>query len=182
MRNPRTLLESSGNKPQRNGGISNTLTTQSSTTTPLSARSNTGDDIDIQILQQKKQQAEIKRCVSYLYYGLQQLLGVVYSLLLFSLRAHNSRLLLIDKLKDGCIISVSFYIITYLACGFLLYRTQQESELRENHPYFDTPLFMVGRESRFREICKTIVTARYSQSHVDSVTGQESKVKYKKLA
>ena len=94
MRNPRTLLESSGNKPQRNGGISNTLTTQSSTTTPLSARSNTGDDIDIQILQQKKQQAEIKRCVSYLYYSLQQLLGVVYSLLLFSLRAHNSRLLI----------------------------------------------------------------------------------------
>ncbi|XP_067933869.1 sodium leak channel NALCN-like [Watersipora subatra] len=121
LRNPRTLLESSGSKPQRNGGVSGTLPSQNSTTAPLAARSNTGDDIDIQILQQKKQQAEIKR-------------------------------------------------------------NQQESELRENHPYFDTPLFMVGRESKFRNFCRMIVTARYSHSRIDSVTGQESKVKYKKLA
>lgn len=64
----------------------------------------------------------------------------------------------------------------------LYVRNQQESDLRENHPYFDTPLFMVGRESRFREICKTIVSARYSRAPLDSITGQESKVKYKKLA
>lgn len=59
-RSPRALLEP-GNKSQRNGGISATLPSQNSTAAPLSAKGNTGDDIDIQILQQKKQQAEIKR-------------------------------------------------------------------------------------------------------------------------
>lgn len=50
--------ESGGNRIRRNGNIPN-VQTQTSNNTP--ARSNNNDDIDIQILQQKKQQAEIKR-------------------------------------------------------------------------------------------------------------------------
>ena len=40
-------------------------------------------------------------------------------------------------------------------------RNQQEEDLRENHPFFDKPLFAVGRESRFRDLCKFLVEARY---------------------
>ncbi|PAA57585.1 hypothetical protein BOX15_Mlig029264g3 [Macrostomum lignano] len=43
-------------------------------------------------------------------------------------------------------------------------RTQQEAELRENHPFFDKPLFAVGRESRLRDLCKRLVDARYDPS------------------
>ena len=42
-----------------------------------------------------------------------------------------------------------------------LNRKQQEDALRENHPYFDTPLFLLPRDSRFRGLCKRIVSARF---------------------
>ncbi|GFS85124.1 sodium leak channel non-selective protein [Nephila pilipes] len=58
-------------------------------------------------------------------------------------------------------------------------RNQREEDLRENHPYFDTPLFMVARESRFRKFCQTIVWARYDPHIRDPVTGKERKIKYK---
>ncbi|KAK2190821.1 hypothetical protein NP493_67g04004 [Ridgeia piscesae] len=60
-------------------------------------------------------------------------------------------------------------------------RTQQEEDLCENHPYFDTPLFAIGRNSRFRQICKIIVNAQYKYVRKDTVTGQEIKSKYKQL-
>ncbi|XP_014674294.1 PREDICTED: sodium leak channel non-selective protein-like [Priapulus caudatus] len=60
-------------------------------------------------------------------------------------------------------------------------RNQQEEELRENHPFFDTPLYIVGRESRFRLICKIIVNARYKAVKRDPSTGMEIKSKYKQL-
>uniref|UniRef100_A0A8C7D909 Sodium leak channel NALCN n=1 Tax=Oncorhynchus kisutch TaxID=8019 RepID=A0A8C7D909_ONCKI len=41
-------------------------------------------------------------------------------------------------------------------------RKVQEEELRENHPYFDKPLFIVGREHRFRNFCRTVVRARFN--------------------
>uniref|UniRef100_A0A8C1E3Z3 Sodium leak channel NALCN n=1 Tax=Cyprinus carpio carpio TaxID=630221 RepID=A0A8C1E3Z3_CYPCA len=41
-------------------------------------------------------------------------------------------------------------------------RKVQEEELRENHPYFDKPLFIVGREHRFRNFCRMIVRARFN--------------------
>lgn len=28
--------------------------------------------------------------------------------------------------------------------------------MRENHPYFDRPLFLIGRASRLREFCKKV--------------------------
>ena len=40
-------------------------------------------------------------------------------------------------------------------------RNQKEEDLRENHPFFDRPLFAIPRESTFRKICQAIVGARY---------------------
>ena len=40
-------------------------------------------------------------------------------------------------------------------------RNQKEEDLRENHPYFDRPLFAVPRESTFRRVCQAIVNASY---------------------
>nr|DBA33104.1 TPA: hypothetical protein GDO54_000834 [Pyxicephalus adspersus] len=44
-------------------------------------------------------------------------------------------------------------------------RKVQEEELRENHPYFDKPLFIVGREHRFRNFCRVIVRARFNAAN-----------------
>ena len=63
-------------------------------------------------------------------------------------------------------------------------RHQQEEDLRENHPYFDTPLFAMGRESRFRDICTIIVNARYKYVDTENLpSGPKSlgKSKYKQL-
>ena len=60
-------------------------------------------------------------------------------------------------------------------------RNQREEDLRENHPFFDTPLFFVGRESKFRKICQVIVYARYDPHIRDPVTGKERKIRYKGL-
>ncbi|KAJ8310369.1 hypothetical protein KUTeg_012234 [Tegillarca granosa] len=60
-------------------------------------------------------------------------------------------------------------------------RNQQEEDLRENHPFFDTPLFTVGRESKFRKICQAIVKAKYNYMLRDPVTGKEINSKYKRL-
>lgn len=54
-------------------------------------------------------------------------------------------------------------------------RNQREEDLRENHPFFDTPLFAIPRESRFRKICQKIVHGRY-----DAPT-KDRKVQYKTL-
>ncbi|XP_053209905.1 sodium leak channel NALCN-like isoform X1 [Panonychus citri] len=58
-------------------------------------------------------------------------------------------------------------------------RNQREEDLRENHPFFDTPLFFVGRESRFRRLCQLIVYAQYDPRIRDPVTGKERKIRYK---
>lgn len=60
-------------------------------------------------------------------------------------------------------------------------RNQREEDLRENHPFFDTPLFAVPRESKFRKFCQLIVYARYDARLKDPLTGKERKVKYKSL-
>ena len=58
-------------------------------------------------------------------------------------------------------------------------RNRKEEDLRENHPYFDCPLLLVPRESKFRKICQTIVNARYDAHLWNSQTGKERKVKLK---
>ncbi|XP_076454223.1 sodium leak channel NALCN-like [Babylonia areolata] len=60
-------------------------------------------------------------------------------------------------------------------------RNQIEVDLRENHPFFDTPLFMVGRESKLRKICSMIVNAKYNYVLRDPITGKEIKSKYKQF-
>ncbi|XP_014211525.1 sodium leak channel non-selective protein [Copidosoma floridanum] len=60
-------------------------------------------------------------------------------------------------------------------------RNQREEDLRENHPFFDTPLFVVPRESKFRKICQLLVYARYDARLKDPLTGKERKVQYKSL-
>ncbi|KAF3429704.1 hypothetical protein E2986_05904 [Frieseomelitta varia] len=60
-------------------------------------------------------------------------------------------------------------------------RNQREEDLRENHPFFDTPLFAVPRESKFRKICQSLVYARYDTNVKDPLTGKERKVQYKSL-
>ncbi|XP_039286526.1 sodium leak channel non-selective protein isoform X2 [Nilaparvata lugens] len=60
-------------------------------------------------------------------------------------------------------------------------RNQREEDLRENHPLFDTPLFLVPRESKFRKACQLIVYARYDARLRDPLTGKERKVNYKRL-
>ncbi|XP_011200552.2 sodium leak channel NALCN isoform X1 [Bactrocera dorsalis] len=60
-------------------------------------------------------------------------------------------------------------------------RNQREEDLRENHPFFDTPLFLVPRESRFRKICQKIVHGRYDARLKDPLTGKERKVQYKSM-
>ena len=63
-----------------------------------------------------------------------------------------------------------------------MYRTQQEEDLRENHPLFDTPLFAVGRDTRFRRLCGRIVHARYKRATRDPLTtGKEVSTKYSQI-
>ncbi|CAF1925602.1 unnamed protein product [Rotaria magnacalcarata] len=56
-----------------------------------------------------------------------------------------------------------------------LKRNQQEEDLRENHPYFDTPLFAISRESNFRKFCQLVVEARYNVTPKDRL-GQDAKI------
>lgn len=70
--------------------------------------------------------------------------------------------------------------VTKFKDSFVL-RNQREDDLRENHPFFDTPLFAVPRESKFRKICQLIVYARYDARLKDPLTGKERKVQYKSL-
>uniref|UniRef100_A0A672SP91 Sodium leak channel non-selective protein n=1 Tax=Sinocyclocheilus grahami TaxID=75366 RepID=A0A672SP91_SINGR len=60
-------------------------------------------------------------------------------------------------------------------------RKVQEEELRENHPYFDKPLFIVGREHRFRNFCRMIVRARFNALKTDPNTGAVNSTKYHQL-
>ncbi|WAR27871.1 NALCN-like protein [Mya arenaria] len=60
-------------------------------------------------------------------------------------------------------------------------RNQLQDDLRENHPFFDTPLFAVGRESPIRKVCQVIVNAKYNYMLRDPVTGKELHSGYKRI-
>ncbi|KAL3309093.1 hypothetical protein Ciccas_012363, partial [Cichlidogyrus casuarinus] len=55
-------------------------------------------------------------------------------------------------------------------------RTQQEEDLRENHPFFDKPLFALGRESKFRHFCRILVEARYKFGNVNDSADNEGTI------
>ncbi|KAA3682360.1 sodium leak channel non-selective protein [Paragonimus westermani] len=58
-------------------------------------------------------------------------------------------------------------------------RTQQEVELRENHPFFDRPLFALGRENRFRRFCLLLVEARHKSA--DPLDANDNESSFHKL-
>ncbi|KAI1709388.1 ion transport protein [Ditylenchus destructor] len=60
-------------------------------------------------------------------------------------------------------------------------RNRIEEEMRENHPFFDRPLFTVGRNSNLRRLCQDIVDAKYSPEKIDSITGKAVQLRYKQL-
>lgn len=62
-----------------------------------------------------------------------------------------------------------------------LKRSQREKDLRENHPLFDTPLFIVGRESKFRKFCQLLAWAKYQYDDRDPITGKHRKSNYKSI-
>lgn len=62
-----------------------------------------------------------------------------------------------------------------------LKRNQREKDLRENHPLFDTPLFIVGRESKFRKFCQLLAWAKYQYNDRDPITGKHRKSNYKSI-
>src|SRR6218665_531118 len=83
-------------------------------------------------------------------------------------------------------VAYSYSSVLFLSSSYSIHRTswfrsQQEEDLRENHPYFDTPLFSVGRDSKFRKFCKVVVNARYVYQKRDPLTGKELKSKYKQI-
>lgn len=61
------------------------------------------------------------------------------------------------------------------------YSTRIEEEMRENHPYFDRPLFVVGRVSKLRDVCKRIVHAKYEWQDDTANTNTKSQRRYKQL-
>ncbi|KAI6235562.1 Sodium leak channel non-selective protein [Aphelenchoides besseyi] len=60
-------------------------------------------------------------------------------------------------------------------------RNRIEEEMRENHPFFDRPLFAVGRDSNLRRICQNIVYAKYSLEKIDPISGKPVQLKYKQI-
>lgn len=91
------------------------------------------EDSEIKMIQEKKEQAEMKRYFSP---------------------------------NISPFLKISLWLYVCGACSLALFawlsRKVQEEELRENHPYFDKPLFIVGREHRFRNFCRMIVRARFN--------------------
>lgn len=62
-----------------------------------------------------------------------------------------------------------------------LKRNQLEDDLKENHPYFDKPLFSVGRDSNFRKFCQMIIEARYQRPQIQRDQNTAVKDKYKQF-
>ncbi|GMT23316.1 hypothetical protein PFISCL1PPCAC_14613, partial [Pristionchus fissidentatus] len=60
-------------------------------------------------------------------------------------------------------------------------RTRIEEEMRENHPFFDRPLFIVGRVSRLRDLCKRIVHAKYEWQEDSANANTKTQRRYKQL-
>ncbi len=80
--------------------------------------------------------------------------------------------------------NIDFKIFQYKKQQAELKRNQLEDDLKENHPYFDKPLFTIGRESNFRKFCQMIVEARYRRKLVRKDLTSASamaKDKYKKF-
>uniref|UniRef100_A0A915HXP5 Ion transport domain-containing protein n=1 Tax=Romanomermis culicivorax TaxID=13658 RepID=A0A915HXP5_ROMCU len=58
-------------------------------------------------------------------------------------------------------------------------RNRLEEEMKENHPFFDRPLFVLRRDNRFRKLCQLIVYSKYEPTKTDPTTGKPIQRKYK---
>ncbi len=79
---------------------------------------------------------------------------------------------------------IDFKLFQYKKQQAELKRNQLEDDLKENHPYFDKPLFTIGRESNFRKFCQMIVEARYQRKSVQrdqTTTSTLKKDQYKQF-
>lgn len=53
--------------------------------------------------------------------------------------------------------------------------------MRENHPFFDRPLFLVGRASQLREFCKKMVHSKYDSQDDGTNGGAKTKKRFKEI-
>uniref|UniRef100_A0A8R1DJ77 Sodium leak channel NALCN n=1 Tax=Caenorhabditis japonica TaxID=281687 RepID=A0A8R1DJ77_CAEJA len=60
-------------------------------------------------------------------------------------------------------------------------RNRIEEDMRENHPFFDRPLFLVGRASQLREFCKKLVHSKYDSQEDSSNGGGKTKKRFKEI-
>jgi len=63
---------------------------------------------------------------------------------------------LLSVLKEYLAVQIKNTIIIIITVA-LYCRNQLQDDLRENHPFFDTPLFAVGRESQLRKVSQGVV-------------------------
>ncbi|CDW53676.1 Ion trans domain containing protein [Trichuris trichiura] len=60
-------------------------------------------------------------------------------------------------------------------------RSRLQEEMKENHPFFDRPLFVLDRENKLRKICQLIVYAKYMPVKTDPTTQKPVQLKYQEL-
>lgn len=60
-------------------------------------------------------------------------------------------------------------------------RNRLEEEMKENHPFFDRPLFALPRESKIRKVCQLIVYAKYMPAVQDLTSGKTIFRKYQEI-
>ncbi|PIC33562.1 hypothetical protein B9Z55_013496 [Caenorhabditis nigoni] len=60
-------------------------------------------------------------------------------------------------------------------------RNRIEEDMRENHPFFDRPLFLVGRASQLREFCKKLVHSKYDSQDDGINGGAKTKKRFKEI-
>lgn len=96
----------------------------------------------------------------------------------------NPTALMMGAAQGGTTASdIDFKLFQYKRQQAEMKRNQLEDDLKENHPYFDKPLFTIGRESNFRKFCQMVVEARYERKPVQGeVTASTlTKDKYKQF-
>ncbi|CAF0718540.1 unnamed protein product [Brachionus calyciflorus] len=76
---------------------------------------------------------------------------------------------------------IDFKIFQFKKQQAELKRNQLEDDLKENHPYFDKPLFSVGRDSSFRKFCQMIIEARYQRPQIHREQNTTVKDQYKQF-
>ncbi|MGH0143002.1 UNVERIFIED_CONTAM: hypothetical protein FKN15_037422 [Acipenser sinensis] len=173
IRQERRSLRHGSNSQRISRGKSLETLTQDHTST-VRYRNAQREDSDIKMIQEKKEQAEMKR--SLRHGSNSQRISRGKSLETLT-QDHTSTVRYRNAQREDSDIKM----IQEKKEQAEMKRKVQEEELRENHPYFDKPLFIVGREHRFRKFCRVIVRARFNASKTDPITGAVKNTKYHQL-